>query len=275
MMHRHCLPATAQRRSHGGVPLSMMALIVGGVMMVGCASPLAPSTEGATADAGPSADTELLSERKDPLGQAAYWGNVLQRDPRNEEAAVNLSRALFSLGKFKRAADVAEQALTFHPRSAELLQMQGRSMIAIGRGSEAVGPLHQANKLDSKNWRTATALGVAYDQVGESGRALEAHARALGLSPNNPDILSNIGYSYALAGDIDNAVQYMRQAAETPDATMKTRQNLAYMLCLAGRFDEAETIARQDLPAQAARDLVDKFRAQAAIKRRQQKVRLP
>lgn len=190
--------------------------------------------------------------RAEPLTQAAFFAAEFEKDPTDYEAALYLSNALRTLGRFKEAADAAHRALLLQPDNYDLLLAAGRAHIAGEDAFYAIEPLKRAVELKPNAWQPHSLLGVAYDQVKRPNDATSEWELALKLSPNNPQVLTNIAMSKAASGDLAGAESLLRIAVAQKGADVQVRQNLALVLGLQGKFDEAETLLRQDLPPELA-----------------------
>ncbi|HEY1425157.1 MAG TPA: tetratricopeptide repeat protein [Caulobacteraceae bacterium] len=188
------------------------------------------------------------AERLPPLGRAAFWAREVDIDPTDNDARLNLAKALRGLGKYEEAGQAADQLLVMQPNNYEALLESARDKIAANQGFYAIDDAQRAEALAPKDWRPVSLLAVALEQSERSDEALAAHQKALSLAPSNPATLTNLGMYYATHGDAAQAEPLLRQAAAAPGAGIQERQNLALVLGLEGRFDEAERLERQDLP---------------------------
>lgn len=164
-------------------------------------------------------------------------------------AAATQAAQLRKAGQAERAAALALAARTEHPDHAGLALEAGLSLLAAGRGEQAAPMLRDAAQRDPS---TRVALALALDQSGRHLEAQEVYREALAAKPGDPLALTNLGASLLLTGDAEAAEIALREAVAAPDAPAHARQNLALALAFQGRFGEAETIARADLPPDAA-----------------------
>jgi Flp pilus assembly protein TadD len=199
-----------------------------------------------------SPQERAASARLDPLSRSAFWQRELTLDPADAEAAVGLSAALRSMGKYDEAADTVDRMMVIAPRNEEVLLESARAHIGAGHGFYAIQPLKDAEALAPKDWRPVSLMGVALEQTQRPDEAMVAYNQALKLSPDNPAVLSNLALFQATRGDAAGAEALLRRAAAQPTSTAQERQNLALVLGLEGKTAEAEHLMRQDLPPEVA-----------------------
>jgi Flp pilus assembly protein TadD len=248
-------------RSHSSLTRSVMATALGALMLGGCATDTPPERPGL----GAASDLPVhLSEPRDFVASAAYWGGIYEQDPKNTEAAAKYARGLRHLGSLTQALNVLHQANAYHPNDAAILAEYGKALAAGGKPDQAAALLAKAAVLNPTDWTILSAEGVALDEMGEHERAKTKYNSALRLAPDHPTILTNLGLSQALSGDLTSAEATLRRAVANPAAGAHARQNLAIVLGLQGDFEEAERLARADLPPSLASSNITTIRSMLA-----------
>jgi len=237
-------------------------LIAGPVPALAAAPPAQPSSAVSTAAVQPAPakpapaakpqkatpEQRAEADRMTPLARAAFWAREADIDPKDDEARLELARALRVLGKYDEAASAAEQLLIVRPDNLEALLESARDRIGGGQGFYAIEPAQRAEAVAPRDWRPVSLLAIALEQSDRDDEALEAHQKALALAPHNPATLTNLGLYYASHGDPEHAEPLLREAASAFGAGAQERQNLALVLGLEGHVSEAEQLERQDLP---------------------------
>lgn len=215
------------------------------------------TANGPAADArGPVPMAEAAPASDEPLTVAAHWARVVEADPANASAHVEMSRALRNMSKAEQAVSFMREALVRFPDNPDILGEYGKALAEAGRTGDALPFLSRAAQMKPNDWRMLSAEAVVRDQTGDHEGARARFEAALKLSPNNAAILNNLGVSYLLSGDSANAEKYLRLAATSPGATPKIRQNLALATGIRGDFAAAQVLATADLPPDvAARNL--------------------
>ena len=216
------------------------------IAVAGCATTGTGGTTGSIA-AGPAPTSEADWRREADAQAARYRAN-----PGDPEVAIAYARALTALGERTQAASVLQQASLHNPTNKSVLGAYGRALADIGNYAQALEVLGHAHSPDQPDWHILSAQGAVLDQMGRHEDAQRYYSSALKIMPDEPTVLSNLGLSYALAKDLPKAEATLRRAAERPGADPRVRQNLALVVGLQGRYAEAESIARADLPPEAA-----------------------
>jgi Flp pilus assembly protein TadD len=180
------------------------------------------------------------------------WGERYRAMPNDADTAINYAQALRSNGQRQQAVAVLEQASLQNPQHMALLGAYGRALADNGAYKQALDVLNRAHTPDQPDWRILSVQGAVLDQMGRHQDAQRYYATALRIVPDEPSVLSNLGLSYALSKDLVRAESTLRKASVQSRVDPRVRQNLALVVGLQGRFQEAETIARADLPTEAA-----------------------
>jgi Flp pilus assembly protein TadD len=180
------------------------------------------------------------------------WAERYRAQPTDPDTAINYAQALRANGQRQQAVAVLERASLQSPRHMPLLGAYGRALADNGAYRQALDVLNRAHTPDQPDWRILSVQGAVLDQMGKHEDAQRYYATALRIAPDEPSVLSNLGLSYALSKDLVRAESTLRKAAAQSRVDPRVRQNLALVVGLQGRFQEAETIARADLPTEAA-----------------------
>jgi Flp pilus assembly protein TadD len=183
---------------------------------------------------------------------AQAWGERYRVNPSDPETAVHYARALRASGLRAQAVAVLERAAIAHPKHRGVLAAYGRALADAGHYKQALAVLDRVHKSGEPDWRILSVQGAALDQMGRHEEAQRYYGTALRIAPNEPSVLSNLGLSYALSKDLVRAEATLRQATAQSRVDPRVRQNLALVVGLQGRYSEAESIARADLPSEAA-----------------------
>ncbi len=239
----------AMRRDPGRTARSLACAVAMGCVALAAAGCVTTDTAGTTASITASpAPTSDAEWRREADAQGARY----RTNPGDAEVAMAYARALTALGERAQAASVLQQASMRNPSNKAVLGAYGRALADVGSYAQALEVLSRAHSPDQPDWRILSAQGAVLDEMGRHEEAQRYYASALKIVPDEPTVLSNLGLSYALAKDLAKAEVTLRHAAERPGADPRVRQNLALVVGLQGRYAEAESIARADLPPEAA-----------------------
>ncbi|GBF56823.1 hypothetical protein PbB2_00480 [Candidatus Phycosocius bacilliformis] len=197
----------------------------------------------------------------DLVNQAAFWLGEVEKNPKDDVAALEGSIALRKIGSAERAAQLAAMGIQVKAESPELWAALGMALVASGQNEPAVQALQKAISLNPKDPSLHNGLGVAYDKLDRADLAATAYEAALKIAPDDALTLTNYGLSVAMTGDLSKAETLLRRANQNPLAPPQTRQNLALVVGLQGRFDESERIASRDLTPEVASENVAYLKA--------------
>jgi Flp pilus assembly protein TadD len=235
------LPTSPTKRFLAAVALAAVIAVA----TTGCKT-LQPEMIGApeAAAAPPGApDTRTVMEA---------WGERYRAQPHDPDTAINYAQALRAIGQRAQAVAVLEQASLHNPKHMALLGAYGRALADTGAYKQAMDVLNRAHTPEQPDWRILSVQGAVLDQMGRHDEAQRYYATALRIVPDEPAVLSNLGLSYALSKDLVRAESTLRRASTQSRVDPRVRQNLALVVGLQGRFREAESIAKADLPTEAA-----------------------
>jgi Flp pilus assembly protein TadD len=221
----------------------------------------APSSQASAADQSAPAKPATAKERQaarslDLVNQASFWLGELEKNPADDEAALEGSIALRRIGSSERAIQLAAMGLQIKGESPQLWGALALGLVASGENQPALQALQKAISLDPKDPNLQSALGVIYDRLERGDLAAPAYEAALKLAPEDATILSNYGLSIAMTGDLKKAEDMLRRANQSPLAPPQARQNLALVVGLQGRFEESQRLASRDLPPAVASENV-------------------
>lgn len=206
-------------------------------------------------DAGREAE-----QRGDYSSAQAYYRSAYERDSKNLNAALALTRILRRLSRPREAIAIAERALQTNEGHPQLMAELGKSQLAANDTLDAIETLSRAGSLLPDDWEIQSALGVGYDRIGMYDQAAERYEKALNKSPGNGVVLNNYALSLAQIGELDRAIEMLEKATALPERTAQMRQNLALLYAMNGRIEEAERLVHQDLAPEVAAENLAYYR---------------
>ena len=178
---------------------------------------------------------------------AEYWSVVYAENPRDKNAAINLSRVLRILERNLQATIVIRQTVESYPNDPSVLAEFGKVLIGNGQIGEAEKVVRHAQREGARDWRLLSAYGAALDNAGRHAEARAYYIEALSLAPDQPAILNNLALSHLLDREPEEAERILRLAARDPRADRRVRENLALVLGIRGKFKESKTVSRSIL----------------------------
>ncbi len=231
---------------------TLAALALAGCQQFGDVTGSIP-TSGAAPAEGPDAGARTAELQK------AY-----ESHPGEKAASIAYARALRALTRYDEAVAVMQAAAVKAPKDEDVLGEYGKALADNGQLSQAKDVLTRAYTPDRPRWDVMSVQGSVADRLGDHAAAMQFYRSALKIAPGEPGILTNMGISYALMKQLPEAERMLRTAAASPKAAARTRGDLALVLALEGKYAEAETVARTDLPPEAARANVEAVKRMVA-----------
>jgi Flp pilus assembly protein TadD len=211
------------------------------VLLAGCASPSALSTESDAARGSKSEARQLYAGqptvvhateypvasaaeglargdaawRQGKLDLAVYlYVQSLAYDAASPAPFLKIAAIHEQLGNRALAAKAFELALARDPANPGACERLGLLHLESGQDEVAERLLHAAVLIDPQRWRSYNGLGILADRRGEFASARLHYDQAHLLVPDNASIVNNRGYSRYLAGDFTGAEADFRLALQ-------------------------------------------------------------
>jgi Flp pilus assembly protein TadD len=238
-------------------------------VLAGCATTTPQATNSSALSAGSvkeRVDASMLDAARDaekrgdyPSAQA-YYRSAYDRDQKNIEAILGLSRMLRALSRPREAVTIAERGLLAHERQPQIMAELGKGELAANDTLKAIESLSRAGVLLPDDWEIQSALGVGYDRLSMYDQAAHRYEKALAMHSGNAVVLNNYALSLAQAGKLEEAVAMLEKAVSAPERTTQMRQNLALLYAMTGRIKDAERLVHEDLPPEMAAENIKYYR---------------
>lgn len=117
-------------------------------------------------------------------GQLDLLNSVVEKDPNNFNAWVQLAHHYFDASQPMEAVKAYGKALELHPNDADLLTDQGVMFRRLGWHDKAVENFSRAADLDSRHLHSLYNLGIVYRyDLNDAPKAIEAWTRYLLRDP--------------------------------------------------------------------------------------------
>ncbi len=187
------MPMSSTQQTSGTVwaVIAMACLVLGiavGYVMSGSRpsqQPIVVSTP-ATAPGGPTAGTPpaaLVDER-----QVQTLRDIVARDPKNAQAAVQLGNLLYDAGRYAEAVSPYQQAFALDPKSVSVSTDLGTALWYSGRADEALAQYEKSLAIDPTHAQTLFNRGIVF-QDGKQNlpQAIQSWERLLAANPSYPD----------------------------------------------------------------------------------------
>jgi len=121
--------------------------------------------------------------------EGSLWSYIIDKDPTNVRAHVNLGAHLLYAGDYQRAGELFDKAVRLAPKDPYAALLRGNLYVALGRNAEA---LAEFNRLESYSTRVPHLYydrGELFRKLGDRDKALADYRKALGLRPQYTDAL--------------------------------------------------------------------------------------
>ncbi len=129
----------------------------------------------------PPINTEALEQ------EIAAKKAILEKDPNNQEAIIDIANSTFDLKKYEEASRWYSKALDKDPRNVNLITDLGSCYLWLKQPEKAIEYYNQSLAIDANHFQTLMNLGIARMSTGNRAGAAEAWEKIVSLYPDNPD----------------------------------------------------------------------------------------
>jgi adenylate cyclase len=183
--------------------------------------------------------------KKEPARAERILRDVIERNPEEEDAYLQLSFLYRSNYQVDESLSVLERGVLAAPQSGYLRLYFGYGLLWQGRYPEAIHQFEVYSRINPEEANPWDSMGEAYLIAGIPERALEKYARALEIDPTFSS--SHVGRAWAFGqlGDFRSAIGELDAiGTELPPHLTADQLSFfrAYLMSRAGRYREAETI---------------------------------
>jgi cytochrome c-type biogenesis protein CcmH/NrfG len=157
-------------------------------VVAAAAAPAAPATPAAPAApaAPPQASPPSGPGPLDAADRIAAARGVLDKDPRNVRAWIELGNLYFDTRQPQKSVDAYAKALELDPGNSDVLTDQGVMYRALGAFDRAVANFQKASELDPQHVQSLYNLGVVYAfDLKDGAKAEAAWNRVIQLAPGS------------------------------------------------------------------------------------------
>jgi len=190
---------------------------------------------------------------QDVMGESvAEFRQALDLDPHLLPVRLYLARVYIDLGRFARAREELETALTEAPGNPEFLALLGESERQLKNPARAVEILRQALQADESSAQARYYLGLALFDLGQREDAIKELERVVQSSPGVIDPYLALGTVYLDAGRVDAAIQTLGQGVRIDQRRPELHIQLSRAYRTKGLLDKAEAQLALAAPKGAA-----------------------
>ena len=196
----------------------------------------------------------------------AHFRAVVDIDPRNVEALVNLGQALAESGRAREAQQALERALNTSPGSATVRHALGWALHKAQRAAEAVPHLEAAVAMEPlSDWYVDLAKALA--DAGRTGEAAKAFDRSLSRDGKNVVALRTYAQWSVSRGDFNRAARLFERAIQQSPGDMALPMYLAQVELLRGKWDRVGDLYAKREPRRVFAQRAEAMRRPYAVPR--------
>lgn len=171
----------------------------------------------------------------------ALYGAVLQVDPADADAYVQVGYAYMMLGDRTRGLQYAEQGVSLAPNNAALQISLGRMYFLVGNNEQAQTAFMRAAQLAPSNAQIFANLGEVATATGQTQQAIDYYEHALSLDPNHLFARQHLAQIYVETGEYSMARAHYEVAISLAPQDVSLYQDSAQLQALLG--DTAGAVA--------------------------------
>jgi tetratricopeptide (TPR) repeat protein len=124
-------------------------------------------------------------ESGDVEGESKALVALLELEPENVAALINLGTARYNQRSYSEALELYQRAIAVDPRHPLAQFNAGNTFEELGRYAEAVEAYSHATRLDPRYADAHYNLALAYHRVGEKRKAIPHWSRYMRLDPSS------------------------------------------------------------------------------------------
>ncbi|MCF8231454.1 MAG: tetratricopeptide repeat protein [Bacteroidales bacterium] len=164
---------------------------------------------------------------------------VANRNQRNVEANLKLSRLEFAYENYQRAIMRANRALEIESDNAEAIYLKGYIYLEQNDTAKAIDHFIRSIENEPEFQDPYLQLGKIYSERGDA-RAVDFFNGALNMNPDDVETLYHLAMHYQEQKKFDKAMRTYRNILAVDSTNAKVYHNMGYMLMIyAEDFDEA------------------------------------
>ena len=161
----------------------LLGVIVGYIIGAGQAQAGAASVPAVAAAANADPHVHLANEE-----ELKAYRDILERDPKNVKAAVDLGNKLYDAGRYAEAVPYYQQALALEPTNISVSTDLGTALYYAGRTDEALAQLDRSLAIDRTHAQTLFNIGIIKREgKKDAAGAVKAWEQLLAANPTYAD----------------------------------------------------------------------------------------
>ena len=188
----------------------------------------------------PNINYALALHQQGQLHQAkAIYIQLLQIEPRNEDALHLLGVMAHQTGAYQEALKLITDAIEINPEVALYYSSLGNALKEIRQFSDALASYDKSISLNSGYAEVYSSRGVLLKELGELNASIDSHNKAIALKPASAEFHSNQGLTFIGLKQLDSAVASFDMAVALKPDYAEAYSNRGLALQELKQFDEA------------------------------------
>lgn len=169
----------------------------------------------------------------------ALFSYILEVDPGNYEAAIQLGDEYRDTGEFEQALYYLNEATRLAPWSHEAFADLGYAYDKMGRFDEAIRCYTEAARLNPGFVIVYDYLGIIGVKLGKLDLAKLYFGKALEYNPDDPKVWMNYGLALYLDNQLTEAASYFSRAVQAEPQSKEAHNGLGLVYMKGGQLAEA------------------------------------
>lgn len=176
---------------------------------------------------------------------AAHYLRIIENDPAHVRARIRMGQ-IYALGRvYDKGLAEVEEVLKREPDNADALALRGGIRAQQGDAEAAARDAQAALGKDPHHVNATALMASLFLQKKETDKAIALLKQALDHNPDNASLRTMLGRLYAETGKTDKALDMLREIVQREPEVLAHRVQLAGFLIARNRLDEAEQALRE------------------------------
>ncbi|MCQ2239535.1 MAG: tetratricopeptide repeat protein [Bacteroidaceae bacterium] len=179
---------------------------------------------------------------------------VVQLDPTNNAARIQLLDYAFRRNDYADAAQLCKESIEYSPEELAYYYYMGASLMQLEKKEEALDILlkgvEQINDKSDKSLACSIygSMGDIYHEMNDSEKTYEAYDKALTYNPDDTMVLNNYAYYLSLEKkDLDKAEEMSFRTVKINPKSFNELDTYAWILFIKGKYTEARIYIDESL----------------------------
>ena len=178
----------------------------------------------------------LQNQQKNNFKEALnFYNQVLEIDPNNLNARINLGVLFKELGDNKKAKNCFEKVIEINANYVDAHYNLGNILKDLKEYQKAIDCYEKVIKLNRDYVNAHYNLGAIFIELGQYQKAKDCFEKAIEINPNHTMSYWN---SHGLASSVDEALSILKKLYKVDDKHTKARIMISILECYKGNFEK-------------------------------------